>query len=96
MIVLVVKIELQKGKKAEFIKTAKPLIEGSKKEEGNIEYNLYHDLEDENAMAFIEKWKDEKALEFHEKTEHFVNHFPKLQNLCAKPLVINSFNVVDI
>ena len=95
MIVLVVKLELKEGKKDEFIAIARPLIEGSQKEEGNIEYNLYEDLDEENTVAFIEKWKDQDALDFHEKTEHFVNAIGKLRRLCAKAPVRSRFDIIE-
>ena len=94
MIVLVLKLELQEGKKSEFITVARPLIEGSQKEAGNIEYNLYEELDEPNTVAFIEKWKDQAALDLHEKTEHFLNVIGKLKSFCAKPPVKNRFDVV--
>jgi quinol monooxygenase YgiN len=93
MIVLVVKFELQEGKKGEFLKIAKPMIEGSKKEAGNIEYDLYEELDEANTVAFIEKWKDQEAIEEHRKMEHFTNNFDKLKALCIKPLSRNRFDV---
>ena len=94
MIVLVLKLELQEGKKSEFIAVTRPLIEGSQKEAGNIEYNLYEELDEPNTVAFIEKWKDQAALDVHEKTEHFIHAIGKLKSLCAKPPVKNRFDVV--
>ncbi len=94
MIVLVVKLELKEGKKDEFIEIARSIIAGSQKEEGNIEYNLYEELDEKNTVAFIEKWKDQNALDFHETTEHFVKNIGKLKNLCAKPPVRNRFDVI--
>ncbi len=96
MIVLVLKIEVKEGKKEEFLKVAELLVEGSQKEDGNIEYNIYQDLDDENTVAFIEKWKDQEALDFHEKTEHFTNNIDNLLALCAKPPVKNRFDIAKL
>ena len=93
MIVLVVKIEVQEGKKEEFLAIAKRMVEGSQKEAGNIEYNLYEELDEANTVAFIEKWKDQEALDLHEKMEHFTSNIAKLKSLCAKPPVRNRFDV---
>lgn len=71
MIKIVAKNILKEGKKAEFIKTAEELIQKSRAEEGNISYSLFEDVNNENIVAFIEEWKDLKAIEFHNNTEHF-------------------------
>lgn len=94
MIVLVLKLELQEGKKEEFIQIAKLMVEGSQKEAGNIEYNLYEELDEPNTVAFIEKWQDQEALDLHETMEYFTNNIGKLKSLCAKPPVRNRFDIV--
>ena len=95
MLVLVLQIEVLPGKKAEFIQIANVIAAGSKKEAGNIEYDLYEDLDDANTVAFIEKWKDQDALDFHEKTEHFTANIGKLIALCAKPPVKNRYDIAQ-
>ena len=94
MIVIVLKLEVQQGKKEEFVEIAKRMVEGSQKEAGNIEYNLYEGLDEENVVAFIEKWKDQPALDLHEKMEHFTGNIGKLKSLCAKPPVRDRFDIV--
>jgi len=95
MIVLVLKLEIKEGKKEEFIGVAKLMAEGSQKEAGNIEYNVYQELDEENTVAFIEKWKDQDALDLHENMEHFTNNIGKLKSLCAKPPVRNRFDIIS-
>lgn len=94
MIVLVLKIEVQEGKKEEFIKIAKLMVAGSQKEAGNIEYNVYEELDEINTVAFIEKWENQEALDLHEKMEHFTTNIGKLKSLCAKPPIRNRFDIV--
>jgi quinol monooxygenase YgiN len=94
MIVLVLKLEVHQGKKEEFIEIAKRMVEGSQKEAGNIEYNLYEELDEPNTVAFIEKWKDQEAMDLHERMEYFTNNIGKLKSLCAKPPIRNRFDIV--
>lgn len=94
MIVLVLKMEVQEGKKDEFIKIAKLMAEGSQQEGGNIEYNVYEELDEINTVAFIEKWKNQEAIDIHEKMEHFTNNISRLKALCAKPPTMNRFNII--
>ena len=70
------------------------MIESSKKEVGNIEYALYEELDEVNAVAYIEKWKDQDALDFHEKTEHFIEHRSKLKELWVNPPIKNRYGIV--
>ncbi len=84
MIKIVAKNILKEGKKAEFIKTAEELIQKSRAEEGNISYSLFEDVNNENIVAFIEEWKDLKAIEFHNNTEHFKRIVPMLGELREK------------
>ena len=94
MIVLVLKLVLQEGKREEFTKIAKLLVEGTRKEAGNIEYNVYEELDEPNTVAFIEKWKNQEAIDLHEKTEHFTGNIGKLVALCAKPIVKNRYDII--
>lgn len=84
MIKIVAKNILKEGRKTEFVKTAQELIEKSRAEEGNISYSLFEDINDENIVAFIEEWKDLKAIEFHNNTEHFKRIVPMLGELREK------------
>ena len=67
-----------------FKDTAKELIEKSRAEEGNIFYTLNVSVNDPSTLVFIENWKDQAAIEFHNKSEHFTGIVPKLGQLCAR------------
>ena len=62
MIKIVAKNTVKKENKADFINTAKELIEKSRAEEGCISYTLNESL-DGKYLTFIEEWKDEKSIE---------------------------------
>ena len=65
-----------------FMDVAKELVEKSRAEEGNIFYTLNVSKADPNILVFIEAWKDQAAIEFHNKTEHFTTALPKLAEMC--------------
>ena len=77
MIKIVAKNTVKKENKADFINNAKELIEKSRAEEGCISYTLNESL-DGKYLTFIEEWKDEKAIEIHNNSEHFKSIVPKL------------------
>jgi PTH1 family peptidyl-tRNA hydrolase len=65
-----------------FKDTARELIEKSRAEEGNIFYTLNVSKNDPNTLVFIEDWKDQAAIDFHNHTDHFLNILPKLAEMC--------------
>lgn len=80
MIKIVAKSSVKNENKAKFIETANELIQKSRKEEGCISYNLYESV-DGKYLTFIEEWKDEKAIESHNNSDHFKAIVPKLAEL---------------
>lgn len=78
MVRIVAKLQLKEGAKENFLQTAKELIIKSQEEEGCMDYNLYQSQSDENTVTFIEAWKDMKAIESHNGSNHFTTIFPKL------------------
>ncbi|WP_363322979.1 aminoacyl-tRNA hydrolase [uncultured Brachyspira sp.] len=80
MIKIVAKNIVKEENKSKFIEIAKELIIKSRKEEGCISYNLYESV-DGKCLTFIEEWKDEKAVEMHNNSEHFKSIVPKLNEL---------------
>jgi quinol monooxygenase YgiN len=81
MIIIIAKSIVKDGKKEEFKRVAEELIIESRKEKGCISYSLYEELKNNNVMAFIEEWKDEKAIENHNNSEHFKRIVPELAKL---------------
>lgn len=80
MIKIVAKSSVKNENKAKFIEAANELIQKSRKEEGCISYNLYESV-DGKYLTFIEEWKDEKAIESHNNSDHFKAIVPKLAEL---------------
>lgn len=61
------------GKRDDFynavVKSGVP--EKSRAEKGNIKYDYYFPVDNENEVLLIEHWKDEAAFKFHTEQEHF-------------------------
>lgn len=76
--------------KTEFIKdfldTCMILINKTRKEKGNIKYELLKDVKNPCLYTFVEQWMDEKSFLLHQKTEHFINAVSKIKEyLNEKP-----------
>lgn len=82
MIKIVAKNPVAAENKAKFIETAKELVEKSRKESGCISYNLFESV-DGKYLTFIEEWKNEKAIEEHNNSDHFKSIVPKLGELTS-------------
>ncbi|MBU3178733.1 antibiotic biosynthesis monooxygenase [Clostridium estertheticum] len=81
MITIVAKNILKQGKAEEFKALAEELINESRKEKGNISYNLYQDTNNCDILTFIEEWENEDIIKIHNKSKHFTSIVPKLGNL---------------
>ena len=79
----------------EFKETARELVLKSRAEEGNVCYTLNQSCADENTFAFIECWKDEAAIRFHNGTEHFTGILPKLAALCEEGAPADLFTEIE-
>ncbi|MDO4878992.1 MAG: putative quinol monooxygenase [Neisseria sp.] len=49
------------------------LVGESRKEGGNLRYDLHQDLQNENRFVFFEIWKDQAAVDSHNASAHFQN-----------------------
>lgn len=78
MIKIVSKNVIKDEKKEDFIKLAKELVEKSRQEQGCLSYGLFQDINNDSVFTFIEEWKDQKAIETHNKSEHFTRIIPLL------------------
>ncbi|MDR3222571.1 MAG: antibiotic biosynthesis monooxygenase [Methanobrevibacter sp.] len=95
MIIVFATVTLKTGKNQELINVSKDLIKNTRLEEGCIDYNLYDDCESQDLFVFVEKWKDEKALNEHMETAHFKSFVEKGSPLFAKDLDIVQYLTKD-
>ena len=77
--------------KAKVIEFAQDLIEKSKAEEGNVDYNLFENTGD-GTLMFVEQWETKEILGKHLQTEHFINFGANIDGLLAGDLEINVFD----
>ena len=67
MVVLIAKNTVKEGLQQEFLKLAKEMTVKTRQEKGCISYDLASDQSDAQVFYFIEKYQDEKAVEFQKK-----------------------------
>ena len=70
MISVVATLTIKPETRAEFIAAATACIEGTRKEPGNIAYDLHESVTDPAKMVFVEQWENAEALVPHRGAEH--------------------------
>lgn len=85
MIKIVAENYIKEEYREEFLKITKELIILSREESGNISYHLYQDIHDESHFTFIEEWKNQEAIDFHNQTKHFTTIVPQIKSFASKP-----------
>lgn len=81
MITIVAKSVVPADRAGKFKEIAAELVHESRKEDGNIAYSLYQDINDPQVLTFIEVWKDQAAIDTHNRSVHFTTIVPRLGEL---------------
>ncbi|AGT10728.1 antibiotic biosynthesis monooxygenase [Paracoccus aminophilus] len=71
MLIQLVRIEVKPGHRDTFLEAFTINCEGTRKEPGNLRFDLLCDPEDENKFSVYEIFRDEAALDEHRKTPHY-------------------------
>jgi quinol monooxygenase YgiN len=76
---------IKDGKRDEFYNKLQEsnIICNSREEKGNINYDYYFDVDDENKILLVEAWVNQKMQEEHLKT----THYQKLQELKSEYVI---------
>jgi quinol monooxygenase YgiN len=62
--------------KDDVLKAVKAVVDATRKESGNIFYDVFEDISNPLKFVFIETWKSQEAIDSHNKSAHF-NDFVK-------------------
>lgn len=89
MIVVIAKCIVAEGKVDEFVKVATPLVEETRKEAGNISYEIIQSASNPMEVAFLEKWESQEILDLHMKTPHFTSIVPLLGELTVGEMAVS-------
>lgn len=95
MIVLLAKSRLLEGKQQEFISIAEKLVKATREEPGCVYYDLVQDAAEEKIFYFVEKYRDEAAVEAHKASVHFQTYVPLMNVLREGPSEVTKCMTVD-
>ncbi|NOU69131.1 antibiotic biosynthesis monooxygenase [Paenibacillus sp. LMG 31461] len=92
MIILQVQMTVKVEERDTFLNKANLLLAATQAEEGNISYNLYEDVSRPGSFAMLEEWRDEQAIDRHNKSEHFTEFLAYARNVLAEPAKMYRLN----
>jgi quinol monooxygenase YgiN len=91
MIIIHAFLKVDPNKRQDFLAHTQSVVSSSREEEGNISYQLFADASIDNEFVFLEMWKDEKAIETHEQTEHFKSFVQGLEQFLLEPIRVEKY-----
>ncbi len=90
---IIARVYIKPGMEDKFINDAKTIIESSNKEEGCLGYMLYQEPYEKTNFVFVEKYKNQAAVDAHFATDYFKEFGTKIADLISKP---SEIKIIDI
>jgi quinol monooxygenase YgiN len=87
------KVFIKAGKESDFISAAQVIIGNTRKEEGCIYYSLYQDPYERTNFIFVEKYKNQAAIDAHFAAPYFKEFGTKTADMTASP---SEIKILDI
>ncbi|GAB3685339.1 putative quinol monooxygenase [Salinisphaera aquimarina] len=95
MIVVSGTAEVQPDKRQQAIELFRRLTNETVKEDGNISYHFYIDIDKENVFRVFEQWQSQEALDAHFTTDHMAELNRELPKLIAAPPELTRYEIAD-
>ncbi|NBN64046.1 antibiotic biosynthesis monooxygenase [Pannonibacter tanglangensis] len=93
MLIQMVSINVKPGHVEEFIDAFRINYEGTRKEPGNLRFDVLRDPDDETRFVIYEVFTSVEALDDHRKTEHYRECVRRIDPILTGPRTKTYFNV---
>jgi quinol monooxygenase YgiN len=93
-LVCVAQFKAKAGKEEELLVALHGLIPDTRREEGNVRYELNQAIEDPRAITFIEKFASQEAFDFHCNTPYIKGFFDNVSPKLAESVVVTLYREV--
>ena len=93
MKMITAKVFIVPGKESDFISAAQVIIENSNKEEGCLGYMLYQDPYEKTNFIFVERYKNQAAIDVHFAASYFKEFGAKIADMTSKPMEVKIFDI---
>ncbi len=84
-IVLVARLKVREDSIEQTKKAALAIVDASRAEEGNINYDIHQALDDAAVFVWHETWANKAAIDEHFESPHFKDFFAKVEKFAAEP-----------
>ncbi len=81
-------LEAKEGKRQELLNILVPIVEPSRKEEGNISYVLNSSTENPNEIMFDEVWSSKDTFDKHYESPQSYKNREKVGGLLVRPMEV--------
>ncbi|MBD8555017.1 antibiotic biosynthesis monooxygenase [Rhizobium sp. CFBP 8762] len=92
MLIQMVSIKVKDGQTAEFIEAFRINYEGTRKEPGNLRFDVLRDPQDQNSFLIYEVFASADALDDHRRTPHYQECVRRIDPILAGPRTKVFFN----
>ena len=80
---IVATITIKQEYQDEVLKAVKTVVDATRKETGNIFYDVYEDVKNPLKLVFIELWKSQAAIDAHNNAPHFKDFIKAVEGKAA-------------
>ncbi len=94
MFAVIVRMEARPDKVDQLIALARHNALETRKEPGNVQFDVLRSPENPLKFALVEIYKDEAALKEHQKTAHYARWKEEVPGLLAQPRVSEKYDVL--
>jgi len=94
MFAVIVRLEVRPEKAEQFIALAGHNSRETRKEAGNLQFDVLRSPENPLKFALVEVYRDEAALREHQKTAHYARWKEEAPGLLAQPRVSEKYDVI--
>ena len=91
---VVVRIEVKAEKLESFLELVNVDAVGTRKEPGNVRFDVLKHLDNPPRFSFYEVYKDEAAFKAHQQTEHYARWKREIEDHCAVPRSSDKFTTL--
>ncbi|MEL4377561.1 antibiotic biosynthesis monooxygenase [Brucella cytisi] len=93
MLIQMVSINVKEGYAAEFLEAFRINYEGTRREPGNLRFDVLRSPDDDHSFIIYEVFKSPEALDEHRKTTHYQECVSRIDPILTGPRTKTFYNV---
>ena len=94
-VILIARLKVKPDKIDDLKKAALAIVDRSRAEAGNINYDIHQSIEDETLFFWHETWASKAAIDEHFATPFFGEFFAAVQDCAEEPPQINLTKMIS-